>query len=267
MTEKTAEELWQEMDQEERGASAPSPEPALVQEQDTAPPAVEPPERDPFLSELMDKVSGLEAQLAQTTTRLRNAEGHIGGLNKQVKAARATTEAQGHQAPTAAEITAARTDPESMAALKRDYPEFAEAMSAALKAELEEFKKQIPQQQQPTEPAVTAEDLQTLKNDMFVEVHHAGWKNVVRTAEFAGWLGRQPGEVQMLASSAEPDHAVRLLDLYKARQKAQVSDAGLSSAAALPSGKSGTRVSQKSVDDMTPDEYWRYLDEQDRMQR
>ena len=34
---------------------------------------------------LMDKIAGLESMLGQVTTRLRNAEGHIGGLNGQLK--------------------------------------------------------------------------------------------------------------------------------------------------------------------------------------
>lgn len=282
MSEKTAEQIWAELEAEDSGKSvSASPEvtveggqgndsvalaPEATVEGGQGTDTVPPPE--PSLTELMDKINGLETQLVQATGRLRNAEGHIGGLNKQLKAAQQQATTQGFDAPNAAELAAAKADPEAMAALKRDYPEFASAMSAALKAELDVMKKQLqPQQQQPALPEnlVTADDLANMKNDIFVEMHHEGWKDRVRTPQFVGWLTRQSREIQMLASSPDPRDAVRLLDLHAGKPK--VSDAGLTSAAALPSGKSGTRVTQKSLDDMTPEEYWRYLDEQDRHQR
>jgi len=279
MSEQTAEQIWAGLDAEDNGKPVPATTDTVAGGQGddtvTATPAatVEGGQGDdtvaaePSLTELMDKINGLETQLTQATGRLRNAEGHIGGLNKQLKAAQQQATNQGFDAPNAAELAAAKADPEAMAALKRDYPEFASAMSAALKAELDVMKKQLQPQQQAALPEnlVTADDLANMKNDIFVEMHHEGWKDRVRTPQFVGWLTRQSREIQMLASSPDPRDAVRLLDLHAGKPK--VSDAGLTSAAALPSGKGGTRVTQKSVDDMTPEEYWRYLDEQERHQR
>lgn len=84
-----------------------------------------------------------------------------------------------------------------------------------------------------------------------------------------GWLQRQPREVQMLAASESPQDAVRLLDLHtEATSSASTQRTQrLNSAAAIPSGRSGANVRQKAVEDMTPDEYWRYLDELDRQKR
>jgi len=70
----------------------------------------------------------------------------------------------------------------------------------------------------------------------------------------------------MLAASESPQDAVRLLDLHSDAMKSVTSQRTqhLSAAAAIPSGRSGGNVRSKAVEDMTPEEYWRYLDELDR---
>lgn len=223
---------------------------------------------------LLDKIAGLEQMLSQVTQRLRNAEGHIGGLGSQLKQQQqvaAQVAARGGDAPTATEIRDAQRNPEAMARLKADYPEFADAMESALNERLSSLEQQLKQQlqQQPAQPGVTPQEIAQLRSEMYVEVKHPGWQDRVRTPEFMGWLQRQPREVQMLAASESPQDAVRLLDLHNDAVKSSASQRTqrLSSAAAIPSGRSGTGVRQKAVDDMTPEEYWRYLDELDRQKR
>jgi hypothetical protein len=219
---------------------------------------------------LMDKISGLESMLGQVTQRLRNAEGHIGGLGSQLKqqvqAAQQVT-AQGGQAPTAGEIRAAQQSPEKMGALKRDYPEFAEAMESALNERLSAMEQRISAQpQQMQQPSVGAEDIARLRSEMVVEIRHPGWQDRVQTPEFEGWIKRQPREVHMLAESDRPQDAVRLLDLYNEASTSATSQRTqrLASAAAIPSGRSGAHTRAKAVEDMTPQEYWAYLDQVDK---
>ena len=221
---------------------------------------------------LLDKISGLETMLSQVTQRLRNAEGHIGGLGSQLKQQLQTAQqvsSKGGDAPTATEIRDAQRNPVAMARLKSDYPEFAEAMESALNERLSSLEQRITQQQQPAQAGVTPQEISRLRSEMSVEIRHPGWQDRVRTTEFIGWLQRQPREVQMLAASESPQDAVRLLDLHTdatssaSNQRTQ----RLNSAAAIPSGRSGANVRQKAVEDMSPDEYWRYLDELDRQKR
>lgn len=219
-------------------------------------------------SALMDKISGLETMLGQVTQRLRNAEGHIGGLGSQMKQQLQTAQqvsSKGGEAPSAGEIRAAQTNPRAMESLKRDYPEFAEAMEAALNEQMQAIRASMPQAQQ-QQPGVTPEEFARMRNEMAVEIRHPGWQDRVRTSEFVGWIQRQPREVQMLATSESPQDAVRLLDLHSETTKSVTSQRTqrLSSAAAIPSGRSGGNIRQKAVEDMSPDEYWRYLDELDR---
>lgn len=286
-TQDEAQKIWEQLDAEESGRA---PNSALEPASDEPAPAASPTEDAPATQAgaqgsgdeeaptgeqvLMDKIAGLETMLSQVTQRLRNAEGHIGGLGSQLKQQQqvaAQVTAKGGDAPTATEIRDAQRNPEAMARLKADYPEFADAMESALNERLSSLEQQLKQQlqQQPAQPGVTPQEIAQLRSEMYVEVKHPGWQDRVRTPEFVGWLQRQPREVQMLAASESPQDAVRLLDLHSNAINSSASQRTqrLNSAAAIPSGRPGANVRQKAVDDMTPEEYWRYLDELDRQKR
>lgn len=264
--------IWDQLDAEAAGKPAVSPtdheEPV---NEDAAAPAVKAdaaPSFDPQL--LFDKIAGLEAQLGQTQSRLRNAEGHIGGLNSQIKAAQEAGP-KSEARPSADEVRAARASPKAMESLKRDYPDFAEAMESALAEQQDQMRKEIDSLRNsvpaPRQDSVTPQDIERMRAEFQVEVKHNGWRDRVRTPEFAGWLQRQPREVQMLANSDNTGDAIRLLDLHNEATKASSdrnSNKRLESAAALPSGRAGAQMRQKAVEDMSPQEYWRYLDELDK---
>jgi len=280
-----AKKIWDQLDAEDAGGATPaadaqddpqdgtpspaeSTDPAPAEKAD-APGASE--EAAPTAEQaLLDKIAGLESMLGQVTSRLRNAEGHIGGLNSQIKqqlqAAQQVT-AKGGDAPTAGEIRAAQQDPEAMSNLKRDYPEFASAMESALNERLGALEQRLAAQPQNIQqPAVSHDEIARLRNEMAVEIRHPGWQDRVQTPEFTGWLQRQPREVQMLAASESPQDAVRLLDLHTQAASSATSQRTqrLSAAAAIPSGRSGSNARAKPVEDMTPQEYWAYLDQLDR---
>jgi hypothetical protein len=275
-----AQKIWDQLDQEDAGQAQPASDdqgsatdfvdddaatataPALGADAPTGDDAEE-----AAAQMLMDKIAGLESQLGQVTQRLRNAEGHIGGLGSQLKQQQqlaAQVAAKGGEAPSAGEIRAAQGSAKAMESLKRDYPEFAEAMESALHEQLEALKASMPTQQ--AAAGVTPEDINLMKAQLAVEIRHPGWQDRVQTPDFHGWLTRQPPEVQLLAASASPRDAIRLLDLHSEAMKSATSQRTqrLSAAAAIPSGRSGSNVRTKAVEDMTPEEYWRYLDQLDR---
>jgi hypothetical protein len=221
---------------------------------------------------LLDKINGLESMLGQVTNRLRNAEGHIGGLGSQMKQqlqAAQQVASKGGDAPTAGEIRSAQQTPEAMKTLKRDYPEFADAMESALNERLSVLEQRNAQPQPVQQPGIGREDINRLRSEMSVEIRHPGWQDRVQTPEFSGWLNRQPREVQMLAASESPQDATRLLDLHAGAASTATSQRTqrLSAAAAIPTGRSGSSARTKDTDDMSPEEYWRYLDEVDRKKR
>jgi len=154
-----------------------------------------------------------------------------------------------------------------MANLKRDYPEFADAMESALKQQMQEQEQRIQALLQNQKGGVSHEEIAQMRAELAVEQKHPNWQDRVQTPEFMGWLQRQQPEVQMLAASESPRDAIRLLDLHHEAVNSVTSankTQRLSSAAAIPSGRSGSSVRTKAVEDMTPQEYWRYLDELDK---
>jgi hypothetical protein len=279
-----AQKIWDQLDADESGRAQPgsenqddhpqdqpaqdgSTDPAPAKQADATPVSEAPAPSSE--QALMDKISGLESMLGQVTQRLRNAEGHIGGLGSQLKqqvqAAQQVT-AKGGEAPTAGEIRAAQANPEKMDALKRDYPEFADAMESALNERLSALEQRLSAQQPVQQPGVSVDEIARLRSEMAVEIRHPGWQDRVQTPEFVGWLQRQPREVQMLAASDSPQDAVRLLDLHGEATTSATSQRTqrLASAAAIPSGRSGANTRAKAVEDMTPQEYWAYLDQLDK---
>lgn len=284
--QEAASKIWDQLDAEDNGTATPPPaverrsESANDDTHGSTAPAQKADAQvatDEVLSPreqlLMDKISGLESNFTQVQQRLRNAEGHIGGLNNQLKQAKQVT-ATGGEAPSAQEVRAAQGDPAAMASLKRDYPEFATAMGEVLNEQMSALEKRLlasraPEQQ--TQPGVSADDIAQVRRTLMVEVKHPGWEDRVQTPEFHGWLTRQPREVQMLAASESPQDAVRLLDLHTESTRPQETSQRtqrLNSAAALPSGRqSGASVRQKPVEEMSKAELWRHLDELDRNKR
>jgi hypothetical protein len=280
--------LWAEADARDAqapGGSAAPPEEAVLTaaqknapaEQAAAPEAAA--NKDPYADlpdDIRNEIVGLKTILSQTTGRLRNAEGHIGGLRSQIMQATAAQQAQLAQmakaaAPTTGELARAEQDPEAMRQLQEDYPEFGAAMKAALREQMtafrEEMKAAIPQPQA-QQAGITADHLQALRSELTVEARHPGWKDTVSTPAFAGWLQQQPREVQMLASSSDARDAIRLLDIQRdtEQQSTKQRTQRLASAAAIPSGRANT-AREKPVEQMNKAEYWAYLDSIDRQKR
>lgn len=269
-------EIWSQLDAEDAGtASAPIPSHSHSAASTEHRPA--PAQADahmgampgsPNEQNLMDKIAGLESNFNQVAQRLRHAEGHIGGLNSQLKQAQQQAQQAAHAAPSAAELRNAQGNPEAMSSLKRDYPEFASAMESVLNERLSGLEQRInaQHQAQPQHAAVSPEELTIMRREIEVEIQHPGWQKTVVAPEFLGWLNRQSREVQMLANSPDPQDAVRLLDIHNETTGASTAKRNqrLSAAAAIPSGRGGGYARQKPTEEMTQAEYWRYLDEIDK---
>lgn len=226
-----------------------------------------------------DEINGLKSMVEQLGTRLRNAEGHIGGINHQLKQASkaaASTRAEGHAAPTQEQLAAARSNNAALAKLKEEYPEFGAALEAVLKEERQAGAS--PQGAENDAPELNApgngltqqqllEQIEELKRELTVESAHPGWKQRVATPAFRGWLARQSREVQLLGASSDPGDAIRLLDLHAtAAKQSQHKQQRLDAAAALPNGRTAAGARPKDPSTMTKAEYWAYLDQQEAQQ-
>lgn len=222
------------------------------------------PEEDPYsgLSAAQrNRMIGLEQMVQQQSSRLRNVEGHIGGLKSQLTAQQHA--AQSATAPTARELTAAQGSPEAMKELQESYPEFASAIESYVTTTTDALRQELAART--AVPAgLSRSEVDVLLNEHTVEVLHPGWKKDVSQPAFIGWLQQQPAEVQRLAASDAATDAVKLLDAYKAPSAAQTQrNNRLEAQASIPSGRTASANRGKSVDEMTDAEFWAHLDKQE----
>lgn len=275
----TKADLWASLESESGDASGSiEARPSITQQESTQPAATSPAHDagqsgqagNPFENldpAVRDTLSGLQTMVGQLTTRLRQAEGHIGGLKsslqQQIQAAQAVA-SRGGDAPSRDQLHAATGSASAMARLKEDYPEFAGAMDAALNERLSTVQAQ-PQQSPGVSPADVEARIDEMRRQMHVEMKHPGWLDDVKTPRFTGWLDGQAAEVKMLANSAAPSDAIRLLDLFKQTTAgAAQQQASFNAAAALPGRRSSQAPRAVDPNAMTKDEYWAYLDSLDK---
>lgn len=200
-------------------------------------------------------------QLEALPGRLRNIEGHIGGLKSTLDTALATAKAAtsaGKEAPTATQIATAAVSTEKWKKLQEDFPDW----TAALDEKFESLR----QQQQPGAKVdvagltkeVTDKVVSGVKPDLQagfqqarqyaqVDIKHEGWEDTVKTPEFGTWLKSQPADVQALSTSEKAKDAIKLLDTYTAHQTKVAADETARqkrekrlAAAVTPTGTTGT---------------------------
>lgn len=272
-TELTDAQVWdQEIIARETGEPTDvTAEPAATEVSDTEPAEpiielVEEPTPDPVL-----------AALEKLSNRMRNVEGHIGGLTSQQQAIRdsltVSKEAatQVSAAPSQAAVQEALKNPELWDALKDDYPEWAAATEALLDAREQRLLASLPKHEQ------TAESLQALIDERVkgetgairqeiittsLEAIYPGWQDDVNTDAFGHWLTAQPQDIQALAQSAKVGDAAKMLSLWTQRNtRSPIQDKRtqtLEAAAAAPGKGSGKAPQPKSPEEMTPEELWEH---------
>jgi len=160
----------------------------------------------------------------QYEKRIRDLSGEVGGLRQKLESletAKAAAERQGAEAPTARQIKDASQSGEKLAALKADFPEFAEALEEALAAvkpvNLDEINQRLSAAEEARQKAEsTAEELQTLAQLRQLDKAHPGWESDVNSDAYAQWLAAQPANIQYAANeSKDARDAIAILNMFK----------------------------------------------------
>ena len=210
-----------------------------------------------------DEIAATQAALVN---ELKEARGRIGALQSQWDKARQ----QATAAPSQTQVAAAAKDPEKWESLKKDFPEWGDAISEFVETRLgsltgaakgpsqEEIEQLVAQRTE----ATTAE-IEKRFNETLVTVRHPTWKNDVNTDEFGKWFAGQPSELRALANSKDGADAIRVLDLFyadKAKPATVVKDERKhrQAAAAGAHRPAASGVTAKRVEDMSPQELWNY---------
>lgn len=212
----------------------------------------------------LERFDQMAASQQQLVNELREAKGRIGALQSEFAKAR---QAQPAEQPTQKQIAAAQVDPEKWAALKQDFPEWGEGITAYVEARLGQLggagltPEQVEQLVAQRTEATTAQ-LEKKFNEALVSVKHKDWRKDVNTPEFANWFQVQSPEVQALASSKDGFDAIDMLDRFhadKAKPAADVKQERQNKLAAAVTAKPGVGKVTKTFEDMNPAEQWDYL--------
>ena len=274
LTEQEALDIWNETEtpepteQEPRGemppnAEEPAAQPAPTQEAEDDPFEGFSPRAKEYIVGQQAVIEQLRTQTEALHGRVRNTEGHIGGLKSQLERAATAARDTGTESPSNAEIREAIASPEALKQFREDYPEIAKAVDLAISERVSTLPRPAP---------ASNNEIEALRNQIaqlerqramdFIESRHEGWVETIRTPEFQGWVKSVPREVAALGDSNDPRDAVRMLDLF--RQGRAKPTQRQSSAAAIPSGRGAPSRRVKNVDEMSDAEYWAHLDATDK---
>lgn len=128
--------------------------------------------------------------------QLRKAHGKIGELNGTLQ------ELKSHKGQPTQSAPAAPVDDEELAAVVRDYPEFAKLAEDRARRIVAEAMAGNTPQQGPSPDDLRAEvsrDVQMLLMDTL----HDGWRDTVQSQDFSLWIATQPAEVQQRYATTE----------------------------------------------------------------
>lgn len=273
--DKVSEKEWNEVTAERDGASVDSVEvppeqpledPEQVEAAEQAPTPEEQYARlSPEDQAKLKQFDQMAAVMPQLVNELKEAKGRIGALQSEWAKAKQAASVQ----PNDKQVAAAVQDPEKWATLKKDYPEWGDAIESLVNTRFGAIPKQDGVSQEQIESlvaqradAVSAQLAQQF-NEKLVAVKHPSWRDEVKTPAFAEWFQVQPAEVQSLAQSPDGLDAIRMLDLYAEAKKKPVASVQQDRKALLASAtqrpvRASTAPVTKRLEDMTPAELWEY---------
>lgn len=222
----------------------------------------------PAVVERLKRLDAIEQQVQTIPTLQRSlseAQGRVAAMQRELQQAKAASKAV-ESAPTATQIAAASKAPEKWAALKADFPEWAEATEAYVSAQLAGLTPQQTAGLSPEEIEARIEQRLSAAQKQAeldrVSERHEGWQETVKTPEFTQWFAGQDETVKRLAASPRARDAIQMLDLYqRARAESTAApDPGKQNrlAAAVTTRSNGARPAAKTPDQMTPAELWEY---------
>jgi hypothetical protein len=263
-------------------------------------PAAAPAEKPDPLKAINDEVAKLSRDLTASRAETRSLQGKIGGLTAELQ--RVKTEATVAKAvdvpggPTAGEIAAAKESSAKWKALKEEFPAWGEGIenyveealatkikpapqvdvAKLIQEQLQEHLKSIPSQINAAFDQRKQQELETQRVVAEIDKVHPGWTGLVATQDFQAWRTKQAPGIQALANSSDVNDAITMLNLFrqahplpanastKRGEDVQAQRQARLSRSAVPSRSvaSGPRTAI-AVDDMTPDQYWAYLDRQE----
>lgn len=252
---------------------APEPEPAPPQEEEVKTESFA--ALSPEVQAKLARLDELTAVMPQLVNELKEAKGRIGSLQSQWEKSRQSMAAQ----PTQTQVAAAAKDPQKWEDLKKDFPEWGEAIASFVDHKLggltqapsgpsqEEIEQLVAQR-----TSTATAELHKKLNESLVTTAHRTWRQDVKQPDFAAWFQMQDATTKALANSQDPEDAITMLDRFYEHKKKSAPAVRDQRAqrleAAATTTKPGTAGgAAKSFEDMTPREQWEFVAKQREKER
>ncbi len=115
---------------------------------------------------------------------------------------------------------------EKWEALKKDYPDIAEAMESQLNGIRSQYEGELSRIKGEVEPLKqyqqqAQQELHISSQMQALESQHPDWRDVVQTEDYNQWLQTQPPSVQQLMNSTDAQDNIFLLNTFKATRAPQ----------------------------------------------
>jgi hypothetical protein len=231
---------------------------------------------EPAPKEAVELPEELKAALAQVADfkslaeklqhQVDSSNGRLGAIQRELNAAKSAAAVTQATAPNPQTVQRAAKSPEKWEALKKEFPEWGEAVEDLVRANLND--QGTPTDLNPLNTRLNQgfeilEKLKTQIQEGLVYTAHRDWKTVLQTQAFRGWYDAQAPDVQFLVHSERPEDAIACLDMYKAHQltsRDATRDVSAERQARLDAAavtqKKGSPPPPKTDADKTPQELW-----------
>lgn len=272
--QKQAQAIWAELDKEDGSAGDEPPERSEPAPKDVEPEPKEAegqkPKEEPKQAAFSDDERALLRQIPEVISVLKSTVGRVGSLQSELaKIGKAAASDGAGEQPTDRQIDKAAGDPAKWAALKKDFPDWAEGVEAFVSTRVpsapqidfdKEVGARVDQRFNSVEAARREEQMD------LVSLFDPEWEKKKDSPEFSKWLASQPADYQQVAGSTwKPKEVLRILkdfDQSMEKQGAPKRSSKLSGAE-LPRSGASKATPTKTWDEMTPEEQWAALDREE----
>lgn len=205
------------------GALAAAVQPAAEPQPAAEAPPAEAPDTPEFPEELkaaLAQVDSLKTLVDRLTHQVSSSEGRLGAIQRELQQAKQAAQSV-QRSPNEQAVRAAAKTPEKWAALKNDFPEWAEAVESLVDS----------REQPQADLSVLRAELQGAVNDVTKKFYGAleeaklfgayrNYRVIVNGDDFKAWQAIQAPEVQALAQSSHASDAIDMIDRFmEHRQK------------------------------------------------
>ncbi len=174
-----------------------------------------------------DEITKLKQENQRLQHQFNSVNGRVSAYQRQAEQYKQQLEQrQTQQAQAGDNPQGSGMSDEKWEALKKDYPDIAEAMESQLNGIRSQYEGELSRIKGEVEPLKqyqqqAQQELHISSQMQALESQHPDWRDVVQTEDYNQWLQTQPPSVQQLMNSTDAQDNIFLLNTFKATRAPQ----------------------------------------------